>query len=137
MSAKSSLKLLLPNDAQGQLFKWVLVITGSKNTPDGKAAFNAALALLIIPVLMLIADQNSYNPAWIIVGGLLIFAIVFAINSAIHSFLILSYATQKDVSLDVGFYYMSNTAGRLVGTLLSGFVILILVFSHVFLTLRL
>ena len=57
-----------------------------------------------------------------LVGGLLIFGGVFAINSSLHSYLIVSYAKEDGVSLDVGFYYMSNALGRLVGTLLSGWV---------------
>jgi len=46
--------------------------------------------------------------------------VVFALNSSLHSYLILAYADDDDVSLDVGFYYSANAAGRLVGTLLSG-----------------
>ena len=47
---------------------------------------------------------------------------LFAINSSLHSYLIVSYARSNGVSLDVGFYYMSNAAGRLLGTILSGWV---------------
>ena len=53
-------------------------------------------------------------------GGLIVFGVVFAINSSLHSYLILAYSQGDDVSLDVGFYYSANAAGRLVGTLLSG-----------------
>ena len=55
-----------------------------------------------------------------VVGGLIVFGVVFAMNSSLHSFLILAYSDDDDVSLDVGFYYSANAAGRLVGTLLSG-----------------
>ncbi|MGB3733932.1 MAG: organoarsenical effux MFS transporter ArsJ [Ilumatobacter sp.] len=55
-----------------------------------------------------------------IVGGLLVFGAVFALNSSLHSYLILAYSDDDDVSIDVGFYYSANAAGRLVGTLLSG-----------------
>lgn len=55
-----------------------------------------------------------------VVGGLVVFGVVFALNSSLHSYLILAYAGDDDVSLDVGFYYSANAAGRLVGTLLSG-----------------
>ena len=48
------------------------------------------------------------------------FGVVFAMNSSLHSFLVLAYADDDDVALDVGFYYSANAAGRLVGTLLSG-----------------
>jgi len=55
-----------------------------------------------------------------IVGGLLVFGVVFALNSSLHSYLILAYSDDDDVSIDVGFYYSANAAGRLAGTLLSG-----------------
>jgi len=50
------------------------------------------------------------------------FGVLFAINSSLHSYLIVSYAGSDGVSLDVGFYYMANAMGRLIGTLLSGWV---------------
>jgi hypothetical protein len=55
-----------------------------------------------------------------LVAGLLAFGAVFALNSALHSYLILAFTSTGRVTMDVGFYYMSNAAGRLVGTLLSG-----------------
>ena len=57
---------------------------------------------------------------WVVVIGLIVFGIVFAMNSALHSFLVLAYSNDDGVALDVGFYYSANAAGRLVGTLLSG-----------------
>ena len=56
----------------------------------------------------------------IVVIGLLVFAVVFAFNSALHSYLILEFSKSERVTMDVGFYYMANAAGRLLGTLLSG-----------------
>jgi hypothetical protein len=56
----------------------------------------------------------------VLVLGLLVFGAVFAVNSALHSFLILSFSTDERVTRDVGFYYMANAAGRLAGTLMSG-----------------
>jgi predicted MFS family arabinose efflux permease len=53
---------------------------------------------------------------------LLAFGVLFALNSALHSYLIISYAREDGVSLDVGFYYMANAGGRLLGTVLSGWV---------------
>jgi predicted MFS family arabinose efflux permease len=53
---------------------------------------------------------------------LLIYGGVFAINSSIHSFLIVAFSKRDSVSADVGFYYMANAAGRLTGTLLSGII---------------
>ena len=52
--------------------------------------------------------------------GLAIFMVVFAINSAVHSYLILAYSDDDEVATNVGFYYMANAGGRLLGTLLSG-----------------
>ena len=49
-----------------------------------------------------------------------IFAVLFAINSSIHSYLVVRYAEGNKVAQSVGFYYMSNAAGRLMGTLVSG-----------------
>ncbi len=56
----------------------------------------------------------------ILVSGLLVFGFVFAVNSSVHSYLILAFTSDERVTMDVGFYYMSNAAGRLLGTLLSG-----------------
>jgi predicted MFS family arabinose efflux permease len=58
----------------------------------------------------------------ILITGLILFGVVFAINSAVHSYLILAYADFEKVSLTVGFYYMANAGGRLTGTLLSGLI---------------
>ena len=55
-----------------------------------------------------------------LVVGLILFGIVFAINSAVHSYLILAYSDFEKVSMNVGFYYMANAGGRLAGTVLSG-----------------
>ncbi|MEM7360771.1 MAG: organoarsenical effux MFS transporter ArsJ [Pseudomonadota bacterium] len=57
-----------------------------------------------------------------LIAGLLVFGTVFAINSALHSYLIVSYASTEQVSMDVGFYYMANAMGRLIGTVLSGYI---------------
>ena len=55
-----------------------------------------------------------------IVVGLIAFGVVFAMNSAVHSYLILAYADSDKVAMNVGFYYMANAFGRLAGTVLSG-----------------
>ena len=65
---------------------------------------------------------TDWSAQAVLLGGLLLFGALFAINSSLHSYLIVSYAKADGVSLDVGFYYMSNALGRLVGTLLSGWV---------------
>ena len=88
--------------------------------PDGKTAKMWAFMLFVaLTVMTLIFSQGS-QPELVLVSGLVVFAIVFAVNSAVHSYLILDFSTQDQVSVDVGFYYMANAAGRLLGTVLSG-----------------
>ena len=55
-----------------------------------------------------------------VVAGLIVFGVVFAMNSSVHSYLILAYADNDKVAMNVGFYYMANAVGRLAGTVLSG-----------------
>ena len=69
---------------------------------------------------MAIGLGRGWDPAWVLMSGLAAFGVVFAINSALHSYLILAYSDQDKVSMNVGFYYMANAGGRLAGTLLSG-----------------
>ena len=90
------------------------------SAPDGRAALGWALALAAVPAAMALALGRGVDPEALLVGGLALFGLVFALNSALHSYLIVSYATEDGVSLDVGFYYMANALGRLLGTLLSG-----------------
>ena len=99
--------------------------TGKKSgrLPDGKTAFAWALSLAVIPCTIAIAiSQSSISTELAIVLGLLIFGAFFAINSSLHSYLIVSYAKEDGVSLDIGFYYMANAKGRLIGTVLSGWI---------------
>ncbi len=79
-----------------------------------------AMLLGIVTALLALvsAFDDVRTPAIII--GLVIFGIIFAVNSSVHSFLILAYSDDDSVAMDVGFYYSSNAAGRLIGTLLSG-----------------
>jgi len=81
--------------------RWALVLTG----------VSATIAVL---VLLDVATTVA------VVGGLVVFGVVFAMNSSLHSFLVLVFSDDDGVALDVGFYYSANAAGRLVGTLLSG-----------------
>ncbi len=94
------------------------------SVPDGRDAFFWALPLVLIPVAIALGLQLDLNLEWsielILLAGLMVFGVVFAVNSALHSFLIVSYASDDGVSLDVGFYYMANAMGRLIGTVLSG-----------------
>ncbi len=99
-------------------------VTGKRSgkVPGGAAAFGWAAVLAAIPALIALGMNSGSAPQVILIGGLLIFGALFAINSSLHSYLIVSYAQEDGVSLDVGFYYMSNAMGRLLGTLLSGLI---------------
>ena len=90
--------------------------------PDGRAAFVWALLLAGLPAAIALGLGSPLPAEWVLIGGLLLFGALFAVNSSLHSYLIVSYAKADGVSLDVGFYYMSNALGRLLGTLLSGWV---------------
>ncbi|WP_372882525.1 organoarsenical effux MFS transporter ArsJ [Psychromonas sp.] len=90
--------------------------------PDGSAALIWAGLLTLVTGLIAFGVQMEWQPQLVIVIGLLIFGAVFAVNSSLHSYLIVSYAKGDGVSLDVGFYYMANAMGRLIGTILSGLV---------------
>ena len=99
---------------------------GQTSSPGvGAVQFWSAL-LTAIPALIAIALWRQVaDPGLAIVAGLAAFGVVFAMNSSIHSYMVLAYSDSESVSLDVGFYYMANAAGRLLGTLLSGAVFLI------------
>ncbi len=76
--------------------------------------------LIAVPAAIALALQMGRPAGQTIVGGLMVFGIVFAFNSAVHSYLVLAYTEDDQVALNVGFYYMANAGGRLAGTLLSG-----------------
>ncbi len=94
----------------------------SQQTPDGRAALKWAMLLSITPLIIIAGLHFDFYPKQFLIIGLLIFGAVFAVNSSLHSYLIVSYADSEGVSMDVGFYYMANAMGRLIGTVLSGFV---------------
>jgi predicted MFS family arabinose efflux permease len=78
--------------------------------------------LTAIPAAIALALQAVRSPGQTIVLGLMTFGIIFAFNSAVHSYLVLAYTEDDKVTLNVGFYYMANSGGRLAGTVLSGLV---------------
>ena len=80
------------------------------------------LLLLLVSTALAAAIQFELHPSATILIGLTVFGFVFAVNSAVHSYLILAYTDADKVALNVGFYYMANACGRLLGTLLSGLV---------------
>ena len=93
----------------------------SNNNSTRKQIEFWASALAVIPLFLILL--NFYTQDFLLhitIFVLFVFGFVFAINSSIHSFLILKFTDKNRVTLDVGFYYMSNAFGRLMGTLLSG-----------------
>jgi MFS family permease len=95
---------------------------GSGRSPQAKTVQFWTTILTIVPASIALALQFGVPPEIAIVGGLLIFGLVFAFNSAVHSYLVLAFTDDDKVALNVGFYYMANSGGRLAGTVLSGLV---------------
>jgi MFS family permease len=93
---------------------------GGPKGPDGTTATWLAFVLAVPLAAIAIGLTTDLPPTPIVVVGLVAFGVVFALNSAVHSFLILRYAEGDRVAMNVGFYYMANACGRLVGTVLSG-----------------
>ena len=93
-----------------------------QQTPTGSELTSWVAQLTFIPALIAAGLIYGLDPAIILIAGLLTYGVVFAINSSIHSFLIVAFSKRDSVSTDVGFYYMANAAGRLSGTLLSGLI---------------
>lgn len=80
-----------------------------------------SMALAAVTLVLLVSLQLSQQTEIILLFGLFIFGAIFAVNSSLHSYLIVSMAKEDGVSMDVGFYYTANALGRLLGTILSGF----------------
>ncbi len=91
-----------------------------RGEPDGRTAVVLAFTLAAFPAGIALALSAGLAPALVVVVGLLAFGAVFALNSAVHSYLILAYTDGDKVAMNVGFYYMANALGRLAGTVLSG-----------------
>ena len=100
-----------------------------KKSPDGLSAevpaarvWTGVLTLvpLLLAVVVLMAPLEPVLMAWLVVVGLVLFGFVFAVNSSVHSYLVLAYAGSEKAAEDVGFYYAANAVGRFAGTLLSG-----------------
>ncbi|MFC1673795.1 MFS transporter, partial [Pseudomonadota bacterium] len=96
------------------------LIRGGGYAPNGAVSRKWIFVLALVTLAIAVTVALDVEPGWAVILGLLVFGFVFAINSAVHSYLILAYTKAEDVALNVGFYYMANAAGRLVGTLFSG-----------------
>ncbi|QOL83264.1 organoarsenical effux MFS transporter ArsJ [Pseudooceanicola spongiae] len=111
----------------GAVQAWAPRLLRAKSRSEGDLVASArhwVSALVAVPALLAVLVCAAGEPApWltgVIVAGLLVFGAVFAVNSSLHSYLILAFTSGERVTMDVGFYYMANAAGRLLGTLLSG-----------------
>ena len=94
---------------------------GDRGEPSGRLAALLAFALAAFPAsIAIMLASTTVRASFVIVIGLIAFAFAFALNSAVHSYLILRYADGDRVAMNVGFYYMANAGGRLLGTILSG-----------------
>jgi hypothetical protein len=113
--------------AYGAIQAFAPRILGGKGQPEAETTRRAITwsgLLVPIPFLLAAAAWVAGGPSvWLtatLILGLLAFGFVFAVNSSVHSYLILAYGSAERITRDVGFYYMANAAGRLIGTLLSG-----------------
>ncbi len=97
------------------------LFTGGR-APRGGAAQVLAFGLALTMGAVALGLSTSLPPAVIVLGGLGAFGVVFAINASVHSYLVLAWSDGDKVALNVGFYYMANAGGRLLGTLLSGWI---------------
>ena len=107
---------------QGIAPKITAYFSSSHSAPTGKSAMVWCCLLTAVTGVLAVGVHFQWQAQWFIGIGLFIFGAIFAINSSLHSYLIISYAKEDGVSLDVGFYYMANAMGRLIGTILSGWV---------------
>ena len=103
-----------------QSFAPKLLTRNGTKVDEVNAARQWGLILAVVSAFIALGVALDIATTVVIVGGLIVFGIVFAMNSSLHSFLVLAYSDDDDVALDVGFYYSANAAGRFVGTLLSG-----------------
>jgi predicted MFS family arabinose efflux permease len=99
----------------------IRVWTGG-HAPQARSAQTLAFLLAATTTGIVVALGMTSSPTLVVLIGLAIFGIVFAVSSSVHSYLILAFSDGDKVALNVGFYYMANAGGRLVGTLLSGLV---------------
>jgi len=85
-----------------------------------RAARRWVIGLALVPAGLALGLHEGLEPLVFVIGGLAVFGFIFAVNSALHSYLILAWSSRDDTATNVGFYYMANAAGRLLGTILSG-----------------
>ncbi|WP_456413544.1 organoarsenical effux MFS transporter ArsJ [Thiolapillus sp.] len=91
-----------------------------RHETGGGTARTLAFALALFPAGIALALMLGWPPAMVVIAGLVFYGVIFALNSAVHSYLILAYSDHDKVAMNVGFYYMANAGGRLAGTMISG-----------------
>ncbi len=96
-----------------------------RRSEDGRstelvAARRWIFILAAVTFALAVCLYAGLDPSTTLIAGLGVFGFAFAVNSSVHSYLVLALSSADEVTLDVGFYYMANAAGRLMGTLLSG-----------------
>jgi MFS family permease len=91
----------------------------SREVP-GARLWSLLLAGIPVAIALVLGSVDTSRPDLIVTAGLALFGVAFAVNSSLHSYLILAYAGSEKAAEDVGFYYAANASGRLMGTLLSG-----------------
>ncbi|GMI10486.1 hypothetical protein TrVE_jg3999 [Triparma verrucosa] len=117
----------------GQVQSWTpQLITGPlKQTPPNKLTEVMYGYINVIPTAVMggmmfwsswFVDYEVDNMTTTLIVGVVGFAVIFAINSSVHSYLVVKYAERDKVAVSVGFYYMSNAFGRLFGTVGSGLI---------------
>jgi predicted MFS family arabinose efflux permease len=77
---------------------------------------------MFIPAGIALGLYLGLEPNGLIISGLALYAVIFALNSAVHSYLIVDWSDHQKVAMNIGFYYMANAGGRLTGTVLSGLI---------------
>ena len=97
----------------------IIHLTNNGKTVSPKSILVWSISLALVP-LCLLGIMSAKTDLLLLLSGLVLFGFVFAINSSLHSFLIVAYAGSKKAAEDIGFYYAANAAGRLFGTFLSG-----------------
>ena len=91
----------------------------SREVPNARL-WAGLLVAVPLALTLLLQSQDLWRPDIVVVVGLALFGLPFAVNSSLHSYLILAYAGSEKAAEDVGFYYAANATGRLIGILLSG-----------------
>lgn len=90
----------------------------SREVPAARTWSAVLAAVPVLLVALVVAEVPRLE--WVVVGGLAVFGVALAVNSSVHSYLILAYAGSEKAAEDVGFYYATNALGRFFGTLMSG-----------------